>query len=178
MSGWKGAAALIRTRPVLPIPDGIQLGTVGVGSGRNRARIGNRRGQSFVEFTLVIPLLLLIMTGMLSFGFALHNYIVLANAVTAGAEILAVSRGQTSDPCATAYAAVNSAALGLTTANLTMRFTINGTLYTSSSCTSGTTNMVQGASAEVQGIYPCTLGVFGMKFSTCNLMTQTVELIQ
>jgi Flp pilus assembly protein TadG len=139
---------------------------------------GNERGQSLIEFTLVMPVLLLIVTGMLSFGFALHNYLILENGVTAGAQVLAISRGQTADPCATAYTAVKAASLGLTTASLSMTFVINGTSYTTTSCTAGAAEMVQGTSAEVAATYPCILAIFGMNFSGCNLQMQTVELIQ
>src|SRR5262245_50988575 len=69
---------------------------------RLKRAAGNERGQSLVEFTLAMPILLLLMTGMTSFGFAMHNNIILTNAVNAGAQQLAFSRGQTTDPCATA----------------------------------------------------------------------------
>jgi Flp pilus assembly protein TadG len=147
-------------------------------SGCKRVRAASKRGQSLIEFTLVMPILLLTMTGMLSFGFALHNYLVLTNGVTAGAQLLAISRGQTTDPCATASGAVKSAALGLTTANLSFTFVINGTSYTTTSCTAAAANMVQGASAAVAATYPCTLAVLGMNFSACTLQMETVELIQ
>jgi Flp pilus assembly protein TadG len=146
--------------------------------GRKRATIGNKRGQSLIEFTLVMPILLLMMTGMLSFGFALHNYLILANVVTAGAQVLAISRGQTTDPCATATAAVKSTVLGLTTANLSFTFVINGTTYTTTSCTAAAAGMVQGASAQVAATYPCILAIVGMRFSACTLQMHTAELIQ
>jgi Flp pilus assembly protein TadG len=147
-------------------------------SGVKRLSAVNKRGQALIEFTLVMPILLLTMTGMLSFGFALHNYLVLTNGVTTGAQLLAISRGQTTDPCATATAAVKSAALGLTAANLSFTFVINGTTYTTTSCTAAAANMVQGAPVAVAATYPCTLAVVGMNFSACTLQMQTVELIQ
>src|SRR5580704_8785693 len=158
------------------------VATSGMGAnirpGGERIRARNKRGQSLIEFTLIMPMLLLIMTGMLSFGFALHNFMVLTNGVNAGALLLSVSRGQTTDPCATAYGAVRTAAFGLTLANISYTFVINGTTYTTTSCTAGAVNMVQGASAEVAASYPCTLAIFGMSIPSCNLKTQTVELIQ
>ena len=143
-----------------------------------RIGAGNERGQSLIEFSLVFPLLMLILTGQLAFGFALHNYVVLTNAVNVGTQLLAISRGQTTDPCATAFAAVKTASLGLTPANLSMTFTINGTAYTTTSCTAGAAEMVQGTSAEVAATYPCILAIVGMKFSACTLQMQTAELIQ
>jgi Flp pilus assembly protein TadG len=139
---------------------------------------GGERGGSFVEFTLVMPVLLLVMTGLVSFGFALHNDLVLTNAVNTGAQLLAISRGQTTDPCATAYGAISGAAPSLKT-GLSLSFLINGATYTATNtCTAGAANMVQGASAQVTATYPCTLAVFGMIFPTCNLSAQITEFIQ
>src|SRR5579863_7460246 len=101
-------------------------------------KIAARRcGQSIVEFSLVAPLLLMIVTGAVSFGLNLYDEIVLTNAVSIGAQTLALSRGQTSDPCATAVSAIESAAPTLTSSNLSFKFALNGTNYTSTSCTSG-----------------------------------------
>jgi Flp pilus assembly protein TadG len=151
---------------------------VQIGSRGKRISGGKERGGSFVEFTLVMPILLLTMTGMVAFGFALHNDLVLTNAVNTGAQLLAISRGQTTDPCATAYTAIGGAAPSLKT-GLSLTFVINGSTYTATnSCTAGAANMVQGASAQVTATYPCTLGVFGMSFASCKLQSQITEFIQ
>lgn len=139
---------------------------------------GSRRGQSLVEFTLAAPLLLITATGMVSFGFALYEQIVLTYGVNAGAQVLALSRGQTTDPCATATSAVESAAPSLASSRLSFTFVINGTSYTSTSCTSGASNMVQGATAQVSAIYPCVLAVYGLNAPSCNLGAKTAEMIQ
>ncbi len=143
-----------------------------------RSGAGSRRGQSMVEFSLVMPVLFLTMTGMLSFGMTMHDYLVLTNGVNSGAQVLAMSRGQTSDPCATASAAVQSAAPSLTTTKLSYSFVINGTSYSGTSCTSGAASMVQGATAQVTASYPCVLAVYGMGIPSCGLKTLTSELIQ
>jgi Flp pilus assembly protein TadG len=151
---------------------------VKIRSGGRRISAGGKRGGSFVEFTLVMPILLLVMTGLFSFGFALHNDLVLTNAVNTGAQLLSISRGQTTDPCATAYTAITGAAPSLKT-GLSLTFVINGATYAAtSSCTAGAANMVQGASAQVTATYPCTLVVFGMSFPTCGLRSQITEFIQ
>jgi len=137
----------------------------------------NQRGSSLLEFTLVMPLLLLVTTGMAAFGFALHNELVLTNAVNTGAQLLAFSRGQTADPCATAYTAIANAAPSLTS-GLSLTFVINGSTYAATnSCAAGAANMVQGATAQITATYPCALGVFSGNFS-CQLGTQTTEFIQ
>ena len=138
----------------------------------------HQRGGTLIEFTLVMPVLLAIMTGMVSFGFALHNDLLLTNAVNTGAQLLSFSRGQTSDPCATASAAINSAAPTLAS-GVSLTFVINGSTYSSTtSCSAATANMVQGASAQVTATYPCTLAVVGMSFPACHLGTSTTEFIQ
>lgn len=141
-------------------------------------RRGNQLGQSLVEFSIVVPVLLLVMSGLVSFGFALHNDVALTNAVNLGAQSLAFSRGQTADPCATAYSAISGAAPSLTN-GLTLNFVINGTSYSAvTSCTAAASDMVQGASAQITASYPCTLAVVGMSFSPCALQSQVTELIQ
>jgi Flp pilus assembly protein TadG len=151
---------------------------VKIRSGGKRTRGCNERGGAFVEFTLVMPLLLLTMTGIFAFGFALHNDLMLTNAVNTGAQLLAISRGQTTDPCATAYTAISAAAPSLKT-GLSLTFVINGSTYTATyTCTAGAANMVQGASAQVTATYPCTIVVFSMSFPSCGLKAQITEFIQ
>lgn len=141
-------------------------------------RAGRRRerGGTLIEFTLVMPILLLVMTGMASFGFALHNDLVLTNAVNLGSQLLAFSRGQTTDPCATAYAAITAAAPSLTS-GISVTYVINGTTYTTNTCSAGAAQMVQGANAQITASYPCNLAVLGETFS-CKLQTQVTEFIQ
>lgn len=143
---------------------------------KNSAEQNMQRGQSLIEFTLIVPLLMLTTTGIVAFGLALHNNLMLTSAVNTGAQTLAFSRGQTTDPCATAYSAITNAAPSLTS-GLSVTFVINGTTYSSNSCTSGASNMVQGASAQVTATYPCVLPVVGDSFS-CTLKSQVTELIQ
>jgi Flp pilus assembly protein TadG len=143
-----------------------------------KTRTRRRRGQSLVEFSLIMPVLFLAMTGMLSFGMTMHDYLALTNGVNSGAQVLSMSRGQTTDPCATASAAVQSAAPSLTSANLSYTISVNGTSYTGTTCTTAATNMLQGTSAQVTVGYPCVLAVYGMNAPACGLKATTAELIQ
>jgi Flp pilus assembly protein TadG len=150
----------------------------GKGRPARRQSAGTReRGQSLIEFTLIMPLLLLVATGMVAFGLALHNGLMLTAAVNNGGQLLAFSRGQTTDPCATAYSAISGAAPSLAS-GLSLSFVINGTTYSSKSCTAGASNMVQGASAQVTATYPCPLAIFQESFPSCSLTSQVTELIQ
>jgi Flp pilus assembly protein TadG len=143
-----------------------------------QTRSRRRRGQSLVEFSLIMPVLFLTMTGLLSFGMTMHDYLSLTNGVNYGAQVLSMSRGQTADPCATAVAAVESAAPSLASANLTFTYSINGTSYSGTSCTAGAANMLQGVTARVTVGYPCVLAVYGLAAPGCGLKSTTAELIQ
>jgi Flp pilus assembly protein TadG len=145
----------------------------------------NEEGQAMVEVALVLPLLLLVLTGIFAFGLAFNNYILLTEATTIGARTLAISRGATTDPCATASSAVIAAAPLLTPANLTFSFSLNGVSYTGTSCSSGSSttgaaaNLVQGANAMVTVTYPCSLVVYGGNYAPqCSLQAKMTELIQ
>jgi Flp pilus assembly protein TadG len=146
-----------------------------------RATLRNEKGQSVVELAFVLPVLFLVVTGLFTFGLAVNNNLMLTNAVNNGAQLLAISRGQTTDPCATAIAAVTNAAPLLTASSLNFTFVLNGTTYAAgtTSCTAGAANLLQGTTAQVTATYPCNLTVYGVNFApTCNLQAQTTELVQ
>lgn len=135
-------------------------------------------GQALVEMALCLPILLLLVFGIFTFGIAFENYLVLQNATNIGARQLAISRGQSTDPCSTASTAITNAAATLTTGNLNFAFVLNGASYSGTSCTSGATNLVQGSTAKVTVTYPCTLSSYKWNFGACTLTTATAELVQ
>jgi Flp pilus assembly protein TadG len=139
---------------------------------------GNRRGQSLLELSFAMPILLITVTGMLSFGITLHNDLTLTNGVNTGAQVLAMSRGQTTDPCATALTAIEDSAPGLTAGSISLTVVINGASFTATSCTAGAADMVQGTLEQVTATYPCVLTVYGMGVPSCSLRSQASELIQ
>lgn len=142
------------------------------------SRAGDERGTSVVELAVILPVLLAIVMGIFTFGVALNNSLMLTQAVGNGAQLLAISRGQTTDPCATAVAAVSSAA-PLLTQTITYTFVLNGTTYTGTSCTAGAANLLQGTQASVSATYPCNLTVYGVNYApSCSLKAQTSELVQ
>jgi Flp pilus assembly protein TadG len=164
-------------------------GRVGIRSLGERARAhhrtGNERGQALVEFAVCLPLLMLILTGMMTFGIALHNYLEMTNAVSVGARLIAISRGQTTDPCATVATAVYNAAPLLKRTSLTFSLALNGTTYPGTSCSSpdittgAAGNLVKGSDAQLTVKYPCNLKVFGYNYApSCIMTTRTTELIQ
>jgi Flp pilus assembly protein TadG len=145
----------------------------------------HENGQAMVEMALALPVLLLVLTGILTFGLAFNNYVLLTEATSIGARTLAISRGATTDPCATASSAVIAAAPLLAPASLSFTFVLNGASYTGTSCSSGSSttgaaaNLVQGANAIVTVTYPCSLIVYGANYAPhCSLQAQMTELIQ
>jgi len=142
-------------------------------------------GGALVEMAMVLPMLMLIVTGIFAFGIALNNYLQLTDAVDTGARLLAISRGQTTDPCASVVSAIERGAPFLKPASLSFTFVLNGTSYSGTSCSSSSTttgaagNLVQGTSAQVTVTYPCNLAVYGTNYAPhCTMVAQTTELVQ
>jgi Flp pilus assembly protein TadG len=142
-------------------------------------------GQSLVELALALPALLLVVTGLMAFGVAFNNYMVLTDATAVGARQLTVSRGQTTDPCLTLANAVIAAAPLLTKTSLTFKVSLNGTVYSGTTCSGSSTsgapaNMILGTNAIVTVTYPYTLNMYGLKLAATGavLTAQTTELMQ
>ena len=141
-------------------------------------RAGGDGGSAAVEIAVCLPVLLLVVTGILTFGLALSNYMTLTNATSIGARALAISRGQSTDPCLTTANAVYAAAPTLTKATLSFTFVFNGTSYPGATC-SNASALVQGLPAQVTVTYPCSLAVYGTNYApTCLLTAKTTELVQ
>jgi Flp pilus assembly protein TadG len=60
-------------------------------------RLQRQDGQAFVEFVIVLPLLVLLVLGIAQFGIAFHNYLGITDAARVAARAAAVKR--TSNPC-------------------------------------------------------------------------------
>src|SRR3569833_668773 len=94
-----------------------------------RTMLSRDHGNSMVEFALVAPMVMVLITGMFCFGIGINNYMMLTNAVGAGARALALTRNQTSpalaasDPYANADQITNQSAVGLNTSAITYSVT-------------------------------------------------------
>ncbi len=136
---------------------------------------GGEEGGALVEFALVAPMMLMLMTGMFSVVMALMNYQQLGSATNNASQVLMTARGNLSDPCATAAATVTGALPTWTATKFTYTVTITdytGTLHTYGpvtptsgspfSCTAGATvldegpNGAQGEPASVSVTYQYT----------------------
>jgi Flp pilus assembly protein TadG len=121
---------------------------------RMRIRRGHgESGQALIEFAYVAPVLLLVTFGMMMFGTALNQYLVLTNAVEIGGQLLAAERGETTDPCTAASNAIIAAAPNITLAAADFTYTINGTPYAGQEGCNNTTGMVTGNNAVITVAY-------------------------
>ena len=146
---------------------------------KGHSGLRDENGQALIEFALSLPILLLVLFGLCTFGIGFSNYLMLEDATNVGARQLAISRSQTNDPCATVSSSVFAAAPNLTKANLAFTYVVNGTPFAGTSCTPATSSMVQGATAKVTVTYPCSLASYRWNFgSVCSLTASTAELIQ
>jgi Flp pilus assembly protein TadG len=151
---------------------------------RFRRCLGKEKGSALVEFALVLPVFLLITTGIFSFGITLNNYLELNNAVNLAAQQLAISPNVIADPCNTATSAIHTAAPYLNQSNITVTTTITSgsttqatTSFSGSSCPAGAALLTNGDPVEVAAQYPCTLAGFGFNIS-CTLEAQVSEMAQ
>ncbi|MGA7525400.1 MAG: TadE family protein [Acidobacteriaceae bacterium] len=147
-------------------------------------------GQSMVEFGMVVPALLIVLTGIFSFGIILNQYEILTNAVNSGARAFALSRGQTTptiastDPCAYAIEILEADAPNLTPGSLTFAITYTsnkaspGTVTTyTTSCTSLATTMNTGDTVLIKATYPVTPMVFSWATKSLTLSASAEELV-
>jgi Flp pilus assembly protein TadG len=96
---------------------------------RRRGSLHRESGAVTVEFSLVIPVLLLMLFGIAGFGMFFNNYILLTNAASVGARILASERGY-STPYSDTQAAIQQATTTMHSAP-TITMTVGGTACTS-----------------------------------------------
>ncbi len=153
-------------------------------------------GSTLVEMALVMPILLVVLTGVFSFGVALNQYLVLTNAVNNGARGFAMSApsgaGPTQintnhDPCQYAAQIVQASAGNLTSSNIsyTITYTLNSsgasTTYTGTgsslpSCSNLTMNPMD--VVLVKAVYPVTPVLYGWASHALSLTAQSAELVQ
>jgi len=186
-TGFRGRAAAndrnpsrvsesIRPRAEVPPPGRRIVALVGIGE----------RGSALVEMALILPMLLILTTGIFVFGIAMNNYVTLTNAVSVGARTVALNAQLTTDPCAVASAAIEAAAPSLISSKLTFSYSFNGSPYSGASCNSSTVstgaagNLAEGTTVTVTANYPLNLSVFGNQMSPSNAVLQatSTELVQ
>ena len=151
---------------------------------RLRRLLAAEDGNPIVEMALIIPIFFM-------FALALNSYLMLSNGVDIAARQLALSRGNTTDPCLTVSSALTAAAPSLNATNLSYTITLNGNVKTGSTCAATSTTtppasyLIQGSPAIVNVTYPCDLTVFQAYpmrnqslDSACTLTATTAEMVQ
>lgn len=128
-----------------------------------RIDIRNERGQTMVEFALVVPILLVVVFSIIQFGILYNHYITLTDATRVGARKGAVSRTAV-NPIALTVAATRAAAPGLKPANLGV--------------TAVATAWAPGADITVEATYPYDIDVLGIVVASGTLHSKTVERVE
>jgi Flp pilus assembly protein TadG len=144
------------------------------------------RGSALVEMALIMPMLLVLTTGIFVFGIAMNNYVTLTNAVSTGSRTVALYAQLTTDPCAVASSAIEAAAPGLNPNKMTFSYTFNGVPQSGTSCSSASVDtgaaldLASGTTVTVTATYPLNLSVFGTQMSASNAVLQatSTELVQ
>jgi Flp pilus assembly protein TadG len=145
--------------------------------------------------------MLLLITGMMSMGIVLNNYLVLAHASDIGARYLALNQGTfgttaTTNPCIMAAQQIQAAStaipassisysIGLTTPPPSPTTTWYGSTSGSGSYAAttgcgatGSTNLVAGGTVTVSLQYPVTPIIIFWAHHTINLTATTTEIVQ
>lgn len=139
------------------------------GSRRRRSRT---RGQSLVEFALVVPVFLLILCGILDFGFVLYSRMTVINAAREGAR---VATTMTEDPGQISGAVdsqVSAAAGGLDVTTASCRVPKGG----GSACSGGLGSAEAGDSVKVTVTYNHH-AFFPFLFGATIPMSSTVQMV-
>ena len=112
-----------------------------------RKRFGREDGQAFVEFAIVLPILVLLVFGITQFGLAFRNYLAITDAARVGARAAAVKR--TSGACTAARSAIENTVSTGQWAEISSRI----------SCTAGSN---VGDQVKITITYPYEIGLPGV----------------
>src|SRR5918998_2964 len=122
----------------------------------------SERGQTMVEFVVVLPIMLMVLFAIIQFGLAFNDYLSLTDAVRAGARTAAVSR-HADDPEGAAKTRVFEAADDLDPGKLQVTV--------SSSWQPGTP-------VDVTATYPYSINVLGVVVKNGTLSSHTRERVE
>jgi Flp pilus assembly protein TadG len=134
-------------------------------------------GNSLIEFALVFPILLTVVTGIWQLGVFYSDMIAMTQGVTAGAQVLQSDRlSSNDDPCADTYSAVINAAPRLVASKVTVTISMNGnTAVTGNSCSGKQTQLAMGGPVTVKVSYPYSISIYGFAFASGNMNSGTVS---
>jgi Flp pilus assembly protein TadG len=130
---------------------------------RRNADIAEEKGQTMVEFVIVVPVLLMLMFGVIQFGIVYNNYLTITDAARVGARKAAVSR-TAANPRGLAEAAFRASAADLDQAKLNV--TVNETAW------------AHGGDVTVCGNYPYAVNLIGFVVASGRVSSCTTERIE
>ena len=102
-----------------------------------RYRLRGEEGGSLVEFAMVAPLMLTILTGTASFSLAFYNLQQMATATESAVQAVAATQGSIGDPCNLAMTTVQAALPSLNSSRLSYTLTVTASDGTVTSYPSG-----------------------------------------
>jgi Flp pilus assembly protein TadG len=127
-------------------------------------QLRKERGQTFVEFALALPVLIVLLFGIIQFGIAFHSYITLTDATRAGARKAAVSRlVPAAERTSAVTQAVRDSAQNLDQSQLTP---------------SVSSTWVRGGEVTVSATYPYEIKLFGIPVKNGLLTSTTKERVE
>jgi Flp pilus assembly protein TadG len=147
-------------------------------------------GGPLVEMGMVLPMMMVLVTGMCAFGLSLNNYIELTSAVGNAGQYLQQTAQTTSDPCADVATAVKNIAPNLGPKSISLSLTMTNSGGTSTKTDTGTANsfscsgdksyLSTGGNITVAATYPCTLTIYALPYGaqigkSCTLSAQVTE---
>jgi Flp pilus assembly protein TadG len=145
---------------------------------RIHAHVAARRarredGQAYVEFALVLPILLLVVMGIIQFGTAFKDYIALTDAVRVGARQASVSRS-IADPnqrVPLITQKMRDAAGTLDTSKLVITVTPYDPV-------TNTESWAASGDVTVRASYPFKINLFGMVVFDTTMNSRTTERVE
>jgi Flp pilus assembly protein TadG len=126
-------------------------------------KIKTEQGQTMAEFTLVLPIFVVLLFGIIQFGIAYNNYVTLTDAARAGARKGAVSRNV--GPQTACEDQVKASATGLDSSKLQVTCSPTG-------------GWAPGTDIRVDAQYPFTISLFGIPITTGSLKSVMTERME
>jgi Flp pilus assembly protein TadG len=124
------------------------------------------QGQTMAEFTLVLPVLAILLFGVIQFGIVFNNYLAVTDAVRAGARQAAVARYlPSSQREAKVIAKVKASADGLDTSKLDVTVSAAG-------------GWEPGTDVTVTASYPYSINLLGKVVKSGDLTSRTTERVE
>jgi Flp pilus assembly protein TadG len=129
---------------------------------RIASQLRRQEGQAFVEFAIVLPILVLLVFGITQFGLAFRNYLAITDAARVAARAAAVKR--TNSPCTAARTAIENTVSTGQWAQISSRIT----------CTAGPNT---GDQVKITITYPYSIGLPGVS-AAGNLTANATERME